>query len=391
VNILRRKKLWRLARLMSRQNTLRVPITRAVIDCFDFIIRPRELDFLLELGTSPCTYAQAARRANMSEVEFSRFFDTLLGKGLVWPRYPAERETTYALAPFMVGWFELQLGRGLETFDQVEFARRIQNAYMYWQRFNVFPLRLFQNLYFLNRNNPHQSIAANLRPETSGGTQKIDIQQKIHPPPDRVYPVRRVHHLIASLDGKPDIALMHCFCRQWHKMVGDPCRFEYPPESCLAIGPITEYIVRYGFGRYITRQKALDLITTTHKAGAVHTVFYEGGDLRRTAIGICSCCWDCCGILGSFNRGVIPVQLKSYYRARVLDPAACIQCGLCETYCPTAAVRPVRDGVDIRADRCIGCGQCVGKCPKGVIALEPDERVVKLPLLKKNAVRISGG
>jgi hypothetical protein len=89
-----------------------------------------------------------------------------------------------------------------------------------------------------------------LRPETSGGTQKIDIRQKIHPPPDRVYPVRRVHHLIASLDGKPDIALMHCFCRQWHKMVGDPCRFEYPPESCLTIGPITEYIVRYGFGRY---------------------------------------------------------------------------------------------------------------------------------------------
>jgi Pyruvate/2-oxoacid:ferredoxin oxidoreductase delta subunit len=379
MDIQRKIKLRRLARLMSRQNALKIPITEAVLACFDVVIDPREVDFLIAMGTLPRSYAQAARLTALSAIEFSRFFETLLGKGLVWPLYDADRETRYVLAPFLVGWFELQLCRGGESPEQMEFARRLQHAYTSWRRYNLLPLRPFQNFYFLNRDEPHQSIAAHLAPKKSGGSLKINIRQTLSRPRDRVYPVHRVHALIESLDQETHMAVMHCFCRQWHKMVGDPCRFEYPTESCLTVGPISEYIVRYGFGRYISRRDALDLIAAVHKAGAIHTLFYEGDDLRGDVIGICNCCWDCCGILGSFNRGVIPIQLKSYYRARAVDPDRCMQCGLCTAYCPTAAVEHTPDGVHIRADRCIGCGQCAGKCPESVIALEPDERIVKLP------------
>ena len=217
---------------------------------------------------------------------------------------------------------------------------------------------------------------------------KIVVKRKIVLPDDKILPSRDLHRLLKKYGRKDNIALMHCFCRQWHKLAEEPCGFEYPAESCIAIGPITDYIVRYGFGRHASMEEALEVIEKTRKAGAVHTVFYEKDDMKLPEIGICNCCPDCCGLLGSYNRGAIPLQFKCGYLAHIAHGDQCTGCDQCTTHCPVKAVSLVRQTACIEKKLCIGCGQCVSRCPEKVIVLQAQERVVKLPLKKKTALHM---
>ena len=383
----RKSKLRTLARLMNRQNQSTLPITGPLLDCFDLVITPDETDFLACMGTEPFSYEEARALGAKPPDGFREFIDTLLKKGLIWPRSFGVEDNVYVLAPFLVGWFELQLCGGHETPEKIEFARRLELAFQSWKKFNFFPLRNLQNYHFLKRGMPNQSIAPTPSTTMSGHTRRIDIKQKITLPHDRIYPARSVRNLIEEYNGKDDIALMHCFCRQWRRMVDDSCRFDFPAQSCIVVGPITDYIVRYGFGRFASKEEALAVIDTTRKAGAVHTVFYEKDDIRLPEIGICNCCSDCCGLFGSYNRGIVPLQFKSYYLANVADRSMCSGCGQCEAFCPVKAVSMQDEKAVFNEAKCIGCGQCVFRCPEEIIRLEYKERVVKLPLIKTSDAR----
>jgi ferredoxin len=384
---LRKRKLKTLAGLMKQQNRSSMPLTTHLLQLLDQVITPQETEFLLQMGTQPITYAQALQFCPTGVEKFDAFFDTLLRKGLVWPLEFRTESDRYELAPMLVGWFELQLCSGEETREKQEFARRLEHGFQSWKKNNVFPFRLLQNYYFLKTDAASQRIAAYRSPADSVKTRTIAVQRTLKPPDDSIYPAEDVCALIERHSGENDIALMHCFCRQWRKMVGDPCRFDYPPESCITIGPVTEYIVRYGFGRFVRKEEALAVIEQTRKAGAVHTVFYEKDDMQRPEIGICNCCPDCCGLLGSYNRSVFPLKFRSSFRSAVAAGDRCTGCGLCETVCPVQAIALTADGPIVDGDICLGCGQCDYQCPENVFRLERDERFVRLPLRKNSAAR----
>lgn len=383
----RKRKLKKLAGLMKQQNQSSLPVTEPLLALLDWAITPQETDFLLTMGTAPMTYEQALRSAPAAVEKFDTFFDTLLRKGMVWPVDFDSEANGYELAPMLVGWFELQLCGGEETAEKREFARRLEHGFQSWKKFNVFPLRLLQNRFFLRRDTASQRIAAFTPSAASEKTRTIAVHRTLKPPVDSIYPAGDVRELIERYSGENDIALMHCFCRQWRKMVDDPCRFDYPPESCIAIGSATAHIVRYGFGRFVRKEEALAVIEQTRRAGAVHTLFYEKDDPRRPEIGICNCCPDCCGLLGSHNRGVFPLMFKSTFRAVVADSDSCTGCGECESYCPVQAIELPAGRAVVDGQHCIGCGQCSYRCPENVLRLERDERLVKLPLKKVSASR----
>jgi ferredoxin len=340
------------------------------------------------MGTETLTYDQVASLSDLSEESFRPFFETILRKGLVWTQYREDGEELYYMPGIMLGWFEMVLSDGKETPEKKEFARRVDRLFQSWKKMNFFPLRNLLNYKFKRDSKALRRIVLTKRPSEIRETIQIDVQKKLKTPETKIYPFQSVYELIEKYGDKNKIAVVHCFCRQWRKLVGESCRFDLPAESCIVIGDASKYVVDYGIGRYISKEKALEIIEEVQEKGAIHQVFHEREDINRTEIAICNCCWDCCGVLGSYNRGIIPLHFKSYYSAQISDSSLCTGCGTCIKYCPVQAISLKDNKSQIDVEKCIGCGQCELKCPEGVITLEFKKRDVILPLQKKSEVRI---
>jgi ferredoxin len=388
MTVKRKKNLRALARLMNKQNVASIPVIQPLLDCFDLVITPEENDFLLRMGTEPLTYEQAASFSELPEESFRPFLEGMLKKGLVWSEFTDEGEELYVLAPILVGWFEIYLSDGNESPAKQEFARCVDKLFKSWGKLNVFPLRTLMN-YQAKKSHPHWRTAVTKKSNESAQTVEVEVNKQLMVSGAKIYPTRSVYELIEKYGDKNQIVLVHCFCRQWRKMVGEVCRFDQPYESCIALGKITKYAVKYGIGRYISKKEALRLVGELQEKGAVHQVFHEREDLRQPELAICNCCWDCCGILGSYNRGILPLRIRAYYYAQIEDDTPCTGCGTCVKYCPVQAVSVVDKKSRIIVEKCIGCGQCELQCPENVISLVYREREVFLPLPKKTEARLA--
>lgn len=52
----------------------------------------------------------------------------------------------------------------------------------------------------------------------------------------------------------------------------------------------------------------------------------------------------------------------------------CIQCGVCDLFCPEACVKPNEEGYyQANLDYCKGCGICTMECPTQCIHMEQEE------------------
>jgi len=385
----REKSLRQLAKLMNTRHQFPFPITKPLLYCFDAVITPEEVQFLLRMGPEQYTYEQAARLRDLPEEAFRKFFETLLKKGLIWSTTGAEGADRFYVPGIMVGWFEMFLSDGQETPEKQEFAELLDTLFKSWGKMNFFPLRSLMNLRYRRHAKPHQSIAPVAGPEAEGQPKKLMVDRQVKVPEVEIHRTSKVYDLIEKHGSENAIAVMHCFCRQWRKMVNESCRFDCPSESCMVIGEGSRYVVRSGIGRYVSKEEALDLIRRLQEKGAVHQMFHEDENVSRPEMAICSCCWDCCGVLGSYNRGILPLQLKSYFEAQIVDESLCQGCGTCEEHCPVQAI-VVQDGNSrLNTEKCIGCGQCELKCPEGAIQMVPKERVVMLPLQKRSEARIA--
>ena len=377
-----------LAHQMNKQNTSSIPVTRALLECFDVVITPEENEFLLKIGRDPLNYRQISALSELPEESFCPFLKTLCEKGLVWTRYTEEEEELYVLPPILLGWFEVFLSDGADTPQKREFARCVDNLFKSWGKFNIFPFRGLWNYHTQKKSRSHKRVVIPQGTNNKVETIQVDVQQQIKIPETKIYPPQSVYELIEKYGDKNQIAVVHCFCRQWRKFMGEPCRFKHADESCIALGAITRYAVNYGIARYISKEEALDIIKDVQKKGAIHQVYHEREDLDLPEVAICNCCWDCCGVIGSYSRGLIPIRVRSYYAAHIADESLCTGCGTCIKYCPVRAVSVVNKKSRIDEAKCIGCGQCELQCPEGVITLAYTEREVALPLRKKSKARI---
>jgi ferredoxin len=383
----RKRSLKELAKVMNKRHQTPLPINQPLLDCFDLFITPEEVNFLLRMGTNPYTHGELAGLSEMPAEPFESFLATLLEKGLIWTERANDGNRRYRLAGIMLGWFEVVLSDGQETPEKKEFARRIEELFNSWGRMNLFPLRNLLNLKE-RRKEPRQGIINYAEAAGSTGRTTIPINETLKTSSAAVFQTTTVLELIEKHGDENKIALVHCFCRQQRKMMDDPCRLDFPAEACIVIGKYAEYFVDYGVGRYVSKDEALEIVNTVRKKGAVHQTFHEEEDTGHPEIAICNCCWDCCGVLGSYNRGVMPLHFKSYYMANISDDSLCNGCGTCEGHCPVQAITLRGETADIAVERCIGCGQCEFQCPEGAVAMIRQEREVMLPLKKRSQARI---
>ena len=384
----REKSLKQLAGLMNTRHQNPYPLSEELLSCLDLVLTSEEVDFLIGMGTDPYTFDQALSRSAMPEDRFRGFFDGILRKGYAWPHDTPGEEQWYRLPGFMLGAFEVYLADGLETPEKKEFARRLDALMQSFGAMNKFPTRNFFNAQ-VKKSRPHQSILIpESAPSGDGGARTIEVGKALDAEPARVYPARTVEELIEKQGDDQSIAVIHCFCRQYRKMVDTACRFEHPAQSCIAFGSLARFAVRHGTGRYLSKPEAVDLVRELQSKGAVHQVFHQDEDINNPEIAICNCCWDCCGVLGSYNRGIIPLNLHAFFEAQLPDESLCNGCGTCADYCPVQAISIEDDLCRIDREKCIGCGQCELQCSQEAIRMAENERTVFLPLVKKSEARI---
>jgi ferredoxin len=385
----RAEKLRKLAELMNTRHKNPFPVTEPLLSCYDIALTSEEIDFLLQMGTEPYSYEKAASMSSLPGNQFRIFFEALVRKGFIWPHEAPEGAELFILPGIMLGWCEVFLAGGEETPEKREFARRVDALLKSYGKMNSFPLRVIVNRRS-RKAQPHQSILIPRSSPERGKRQTIPVGRTVDSEPARIYPAKNVEELIEKHGDGGSIAIVHCFCRQYHKMIEQPCRFGQPAQSCIAIGSLGRYAVKHGKGRFLSKSEAISLVRELQYKGAVNQVFHENEDVHNPEIAICNCCWDCCGVFGSYNRGIIPLNLHSYFEAQLPDPSRCSGCAACVDFCPVQAISMVHDKCSIDSGKCIGCGQCDLHCPEDAIRMVANERSVFLPLKKKSAARIRG-
>ena len=383
----RKKLLTKVVLKMNSLNKFPLPVTKHLIECFNVVMTDEEAVFLERIKTTSYSYNELLGVSALVGDGFDKFLDIMLKKGFLFCVENKAGEALYRMNAIMVGWFEVFLSDGRETTTKKAFAKAFENYSNSRKFLSYFPARNIFNLWIRRKAKPFTEIA-----ETSAGKQKrtLKLNKKISDGKVAVYPSSSVNELIEKFGNSNELAVVHCFCRQWKKMVGQSCMFGHEGESCIVLGRAVQAVLRAGVGRKISKKECLEIIGKTAEKGAVHQVFHDPLDKGKSEMAICNCCWDCCAMLGAFNRGLMHVCVKSNYIAEVDESSKnlCINCGRCEQYCPTNAIG-IDDGkINLDAAKCIGCGQCRLQCPQKIFKLNSEERDVFIPVLKKSKTRI---
>ena len=245
----------------------------------------------------------------------------MVGKGLIDLK-KGESEFTYALRPFVVGFYEGQLPR-----MDAEMAELFEQYYLETQG-------------GILRETPslHRIIPVGAA---------IPLQVEIHP-------YERATEL---LEGAMSWGVRDCICRVQQKLLGKGC--DHPLETCLVFAPVKNAFDRSTVDRAITKEEALRILSETEEAGLVHS----SGNYRDGIEYICNCCICCCGIMrGIAEFGIMSAVARSDFQIAIEDEL-CSGCGECIERCHFHAIS-VPDGIVV-ADysRCMGCGLCVLVCP----------------------------
>jgi len=380
-----KEKLFQLANLMNEQSETPLMVTDDLLYVFDAVLEPGEVDFLLQMGGGNLTRSEIEQKVKSPQGDFNVLFETLQDKGHITEMEPEKGGTpaVFHLMSIFPGWFEIYLMRGTETPDRKEFSRRLSRYFSAAQEFDP---EIINEV--MRETGPHRSIAV-ANPTLS---RLISVDVPVPSPVNEIHPPHSVMNVLEKLDEDDIIALAHCFCRQQRKMDNDPCRMQLPDESCMALGPAAEHLLKRNIARRITKAEAFEFIREVEQKGAVHQVGrlvpLKDFKPKYEFDVICNCCWDCCGAFGNYSRGNTPFMLNTYYVAEIPDETACTGCGTCEEFCPVRAISVGSKGLAlINPEMCCGCGLCTIHCPEEAVRLRSFKREVFLPILDKSKRR----
>ena len=162
----------------------------------------------------------------------------------------------------------------------------------------------------------------------------------------------------AIVAAQEHIYLWPCDCRS---IVGK-CR--KPMDVCL------RFENDRGLGWEISKERAVEVLRRTDRAGLVHTAGFAGDPAAGG--GICNCCTDCCyPHLATARLGTSDVWPVRRHVARI-DMDLCKKCGRCGLRCPFDAIDCRHDGrPEFDPTLCRGCGLCATGCSAGAIQLSP--------------------
>lgn len=171
--------------------------------------------------------------------------------------------------------------------------------------------------------------------------------------------------------------VMDCICRKQRALIGDAC--DHPIEMCMVFSPVPGTFDQSSTIRAMTQDEALETLHSAARAGLVHTV----SNNQEGSYYICNCCTCSCGLLrGMAEMGIANVVARSVF-VNSVDADLCMGCEDCVDYCQFDALA-LADELLMQVDplRCVGCGVCVPACPEDAMVLvrRPEDEIMPPPV-----------
>jgi ferredoxin len=345
------EQLWQNAAQASiNAGVIPMPITGTLIDLLQTIMNEKEAQFI-PLFTKPMNLTEIKEKSDLRDEALDKMLDGLMRNGVV-TGIPSKNTGTvvYRLLPPIPGLFEFTLMRGEKTEKEKKLAGLFD--------------RLFKEIADLVQTgyDPIMDYLKTVPPIT----RVVPVEQEIEQKGDDVLPYEDVKKIINRFDK---IAVSTCYCRHEKDLLGKPCHVTNERNNCFIFGQTAEFVIKYKFGRQVSKDEALKIMDKAREDGLVHKAFHVKQDVNNEEYAICNCCKCCCGTFQIYYLGGSPMQSYSSCVARVVD-SDCNGCGSCEEACPMETITLVDDIASIDEEKCIGCGVCSNQCPVSAIKLE---------------------
>lgn len=345
------EQIWQNAAQASvNAGVIPMPVTGTVIDLLQNIMNEKEAAFL-PVFTKPMNLREIKEKTSLSDTELDIMLEGLMKHGVI-TGIPSKSTgvIVYRLLPPIPGLFEFTLMKGEKTEKQKKLAKLFDKLFKEISD-------LVQSAY-----DPVMDFLKTVPPIT----RVVPIEQEVEQKHDDVLPYEDVKAIINRFDT---IAVSTCYCRHEKDLLDKPCHVTQERENCFCFGQTAEFVIKYNFGKKVSKEEALKMMDKARKDGLVHKAFHVKQDVANEEYAICNCCKCCCGTFQIYYLGGSPMQSYSSCLAKV-DASACTGCGICEEACPMEAITLVDDIAKIDEAKCIGCGVCSYPCPVTAIKLD---------------------
>lgn len=243
-------------------------------------------------------------------------------------------EKHYALHPFVVGMFEMQIRR------------------------------MTPNYYLATRDFMVQRFAIEYLTTEVPQMRVIPIEKSITPD-HSIATYDEIRSLVEQAGDR--ICIADCICKTGKDLLGDSCGVTERREICMGFREFADTYARQGWGRMISQKEAMEILDQNEKDG----LMLFPSTMQQPQF-VCSCCSCCCGVIEMINSMPRPVDFAAgNYDARV-DTDACNGCRKCLRRCQMDAILYDDQTGKVTAidpGRCIGCGLCVSSCKTGSVTL----------------------